>query len=772
MTTILRIHPAIGVSRVGNAEGYIIAPETSAGMPGADGSPISGGLPIKPGEETATISDKDLRDSQGRLKPHAQRFRIFAYADTPTGYPYTGEVSEVCIGSVVDGKTVESITWQVHMANKKSNNWVIPESPPTKKSPEAEQDWNHGIGGMAHYAGGNTPNVRNATFNTSAYPVELNDHKWGLGGDPADVDMSDPVRLTKLVIDAGPKTINTSLGQRVEMDDGPCTYIAADGSVENAAYPQLWPANNFETLLTPNESQLGTMGGLETDAQGRLLVIGAPGYAASWSLAENNPSGAVDGPPDWQPGTKNQPFPPPALDDPFPLWSDIDNDGWLDDAGDGPITAALHFQDGSSRVIDVPAWCICADPAYAPQVRNVVSIWDEVYNSWLRAPELKLDCTIYDADNPDYAATLSYNPSYQAEFEQDVWPMFRAAHLQMFTTDLNSKAIGSHKRISSITPSDDPEAYLRVKDFIRNPNITSGDDLQVGAPMMPLALGDTGGSFLTVTKTQYFFLEQWYAGTYNANTETLTAGELLDKNTLTNLLGGRFSPGIDLTFIVRDPYLYNQDWKSADVGTFRIAAKPLDYANATTAPFLSVGYTPNRTDPNSVEPGDLSKFMALPWHTDYNSCATHLPAPNPSPKENPAILTKNNTLFWSWPAQRPVSVYTYEDYQNNNNAFYAEQRFSVRGTGTQWVAGNPDPEVAVGAESVGRYQDRVNILTHWFNIGTVIQGPAIEGFEGEDTDLFLEVESLLTGPSDWSQPWPIQTTDKVYPDTKSPVTDE
>ena len=37
--------------------------------------------------------------------------------------------------------------------------------------------------------------------------------------------------------------------------------------------------------------------------------------------------------------------------------------------------------------------------------------------------------------------------------------------------------------------------------------------------------------FLTVSHTQYFFLEQWYAGKYNDAKESLTAGELLDKNT-------------------------------------------------------------------------------------------------------------------------------------------------------------------------------------------------------------------------------------------------
>ncbi len=753
MTTILRIHPAIGISRVGNSEEYVIAPETSAGMPPINGADVSGGLPIQPGHETQTITDQDLRDSQGRLKPHAQRFRIFAYADAPTGYPYTGEVTEICVGSTVDGKTVESITWQVHMANKKANNWIIPENP------SDNTDWNNGVGGLAHYANGQTPNVRNGDFGKETYPVALNTADWGTGTPPGEVDMSSPDRLSKLVIDAGPKTINsnTNSGQRIGFDNGPCSYINSDGVVQPVNYPQQWPADNFATLYTPNDSNLGSMGGMETDDQGRLLVIGSPGYAAGWDVGENNPGGTVDQPPSWTESPET-PFAPPGLGDPFPLWSDIDNDGWLDDAGDGPVTAVLHFTDQSVQVIESTAWCVCADPSYAPQVRNVVSIWDEVYNSWLRAPELELDTNIF---NP---TTQEYNANYTAGFEQDVWTIFRAAHLQMFSTDLNQKAIGAHQRINDINPSDNPADYLNVQNFIRDPNTGNGNDLQVGSPLMPLALGDTGASFLTVTHTQYFFLNQWYDNKYDNRTENLTAGELLDKNTLTNLLGGRFSPGIDLTFIVRDPYLYDQDWKNSDVGTFRIGAKTLDYSGELSTPFLSVGYTPNRNEKNPVEPGDLCKFMALPWHTDYNSCATHLPSPNPTPGKgvNPAIVATNNTLFWSWPAQRPVSVYTYEDYVNNGNAFFGEQQFSVRGTGTVWNGPTGDPEYANGPSSVGRYQNRLDIITNWFDIGVVMQGPAITGFTGDNTDLFLEVESKLTGPSDLSQPWPIQTTDKVY----------
>ena len=105
-TPIIRIHPAIGFSRVGNSSDYYLAPDTSAGLT-QPGSTITGGLPIKPGTEATPVSDADLRDAAGALKRQAQRFRLYQYNDAQlaTQYPYTGTVSEIIIGSSVASST-------------------------------------------------------------------------------------------------------------------------------------------------------------------------------------------------------------------------------------------------------------------------------------------------------------------------------------------------------------------------------------------------------------------------------------------------------------------------------------------------------------------------------------------------------------------------------------------------------------------------------------------------------------------------------------------
>ena len=79
--SIFRIHPAIGIARVGNSQEYYLAPESIAAMPqpGKDGDTTTGGLPIRPGTESDIIKSSEIRDAQGAFKRQAARFRIFAY---------------------------------------------------------------------------------------------------------------------------------------------------------------------------------------------------------------------------------------------------------------------------------------------------------------------------------------------------------------------------------------------------------------------------------------------------------------------------------------------------------------------------------------------------------------------------------------------------------------------------------------------------------------------------------------------------------------------
>ncbi|SDT08316.1 LodA/GoxA family CTQ-dependent oxidase [Bradyrhizobium canariense] len=708
--TTFRIHPAIGIARVGNSDGYVIAPETMAGSPPADGSKLTGGLPIRPGTASESIRSSDLRDASGALKRHAARFRLFSYKDSTSETWPRGDGDEVRIGDTVDGRKIADIIWTVHVANKKTNWFVLAE----------EDDKPQGI---ASYADGNLPDIRNPSLTQTGAPQPVD--KLAV--------LALPDRLRKLVIDPGPRVISGKSADPVRFDaQTSAKYfdIARGATVEIPHYPKSFPCDELGQIESPS-GLIDSLGELRTDSFGRLLVLGGRGRAVAWKIAGKSP-----------------------LDD------DVNNDQWFDDTSDGPVSATIVFDDGT-RESAHGAWVTTTDPSFAPQILNVVSMWDDVYDVWVR--QLELAPEIFDGSSEVYRET------YKPTFDDQIAPILRSASQQHWIANLGQTGISAHAALAKITATTDPTgtSLAGLSAVFRDPsqNQTSNTTL------MPLHLGDAGEAMLSLRKTQHFFLSQWNKGIGHflaGAGSKLGPGEFLDKASLVNCIGGRLSPGIDLTFVMREPALYELPWKTSGGGPFRIRARALAYdANLVgDKAFLSVGYVPRHDDQLGLEPGDLSKFMALPWHTDYNSCATHPPDP---------AVPGNRTVFWSWPAQRPVAVYDASQLgwgphslDDSTNVFQlGPQLWSVRGWGTD----------AADAENWGRYQERKDMLYNWHRIGTVLQSPAIEPpiqhIEGDQQDItnapedwYLEVESQLrdTGRTPVT-PFPNYATEITLPDT-------
>ena len=99
----IKVHPGIGMARVGNSDMYFIGPEAPgiAVNPGGEGGPGPGG--------------GTYRDEQGCLKRQAQRFRVYAY-------DAEGNVlGELTVG----GNGVKAMRWQVHARNVKAANYAF-----------------------------------------------------------------------------------------------------------------------------------------------------------------------------------------------------------------------------------------------------------------------------------------------------------------------------------------------------------------------------------------------------------------------------------------------------------------------------------------------------------------------------------------------------------------------------------------------------------------------------------------------------------------------
>src|SRR5437764_13495055 len=85
MATVFKIHPAVGVARVGNSDDFFVGPERLGERPNPPGG---------------------FKDAQCRVKRQAARFRIFAHHDD-------NSVEEITSAKA-------DITWTVHLANKKA----------------------------------------------------------------------------------------------------------------------------------------------------------------------------------------------------------------------------------------------------------------------------------------------------------------------------------------------------------------------------------------------------------------------------------------------------------------------------------------------------------------------------------------------------------------------------------------------------------------------------------------------------------------------------
>ena len=672
---VFRVHPAIGIARVGNTEEFYLGPETMAGLPVDGDARVTGGLPIVPGTDAQTITSADLRDRNGALKRQAARFRIYQYPRLDHEHYPTGAGTEIVIGSAVDGKTVKDVIWTVHLANKKANSYLL----------------NDNLG-LAVYQ-------------------KVNAEQLHLRNEPQGLDPNNAARIRRLVIDPGPRAVRGSATAPVRFNKSTvASYWRAGNEIaQSSAYPTSFPDDSFAQLYTPT-GPIDTLGELRTDDKGRLLVLGGYGKACGWLQPDGTPFPLIGGM--IAPGE----------------YGDVNADGWFDDTGDGPVSAVIVFDDESVESVH-PAWVVTTDPSYAPQTLNVVSLWDDIFDTWVRRMDLLPD--LFDH---------RYKDAYRPSFTDHLFPIFRAPALQRWNTNLPERAIAAHDAVARITATDDPaETIMTGLAYVRDPNAPRQSSL--GAPFMPLSMGDAGKAFLTVTLTQWFFLTQWNKKRFDAERRmSVGPGEYLDRAVLVNCLGGRFAPGIEMTFMVRDPAVYRADWKEAGCGPFRFRARPLDYdAVQYSRPFLTVGYIPFHLGPDGItsaplEPGDATKFMAVPWHTDYNACATHNSAPNPE---------MSSALYWSWPSQRPVAVQVASDVRDGQ---LGPQRYSIRGAGT----------VVADLGDAGRYQNLLDMIANWHRIGFVIQGTAIAGDIDYSGDQYLEVASLLDEPE--IVPWPMNST--------------
>ncbi|MEH2329957.1 LodA/GoxA family CTQ-dependent oxidase [Nostoc sp.] len=568
MVAHCKIYPGIGIARLGNSPNeFFIASEAPGHAPTPEGG---------------------FKDSEGRIKRQASRFRIYAYDDQ---------------NNVVQEITTEDadITWTVHLANKKAS-------------------W-HEFHGRYH----------------PDQPLRNND----IQNTP-----QNPDARAVLVIDPGARSISGPNKSGLE-------YRFDGGKFFHQEIP---------------------LGELRTDEAGHLLVLG--GYGDSGSIKLDNP-----------------------------ITHYANNDSWFDDTSDGSVTAKVVLKNGKEIPV-TGSWVLVTPPNYAPQIDNLVSLYDvakevAVNQNWFPVPD-------------------------RISFTQDVYPILvRGANYQW----VNARSFRGHgpgtrgdfsnpKLLEELADNTGNGKSLREYVFNRFRDPEKLDPAQANYYFMPQLSGDDGDveekdpkKWLTVIKSQYEVLKRWAEGNFEndwtgTSLTMLAFTEIpvkeqpsaLDRAALEPCVGGAFFPGIEMTYISTDKETYSEP--------FRLKAE--------------------------LEPGDITKYMAVPWQADFYECQIH----------------------W-WPAQRPDDVVTEQEFiratkdlkltdpKNTLESMLAERKRWDRGIAGQ-EAIFPPPLIQREGETKEQYDERVkkqqyigdnDMVAKWSQLGFVV---AKEGINGDV--VFVETE--------------------------------
>lgn len=364
--------------------------------------------------------------------------------------------------------------------------------------------------------------------------------------------------------------------------------------------------------------------------------------------------------------------------------------GYWDDISDGYVLATIHLKNGET--VDAEAgWLLIGSPKYAPELVNITTLWDTMYDTAIRG--LGADPEVFDtkkygplADKfptyQGYNPLIGFNPDYQVDFKTQILPIIERMQSYRWVADIPYLNDFAHPGFDLADPSENNRAHReRYFGFFRVPVLPADYDewigkvangpnqlfsTEEGVPLMPLNSGDNSVTnsgpiykFETLSATQFFYMTQWAAGRFSNQETTVDTclAEQLDQASVGNCVGAPFSPGIETTWISRNRQIYDG---LAHLKLAHFTGSNHDLLNYYEQNGLSV--TADEAEGQGCEPGDLTKRMAIPWQSDFQECTVQ--TPNIShPKVNQFAdgtgieVPPTYYVYW-WPPQSPMHVVT------------------------------------------------------------------------------------------------------------------
>ncbi|CAB1274481.1 CTQ-dependent lysine 6-oxidase LodA [Candidatus Nitrosacidococcus tergens] len=319
----------------------------------------------------------------------------------------------------------------------------------------------------------------------------------------------------------------------------------------------------------------------------------------------------------------------------------------------------VELTDGTS--INLSSWVACCSPNFAPEIVNISTLDDTMFDVGVRYFNLVPDI---------YRDKTGWNTDFIANYQRDILPIIQRISRYQWVSNVQSMSSFCSYIFDFSDPS--PENAVNRQQYFsyfRKPTIYTSNGIKGESntlfsedhvPIMPLNSGSNSVNnvnvekFLTLNETQYFLLSQWAAGKFINNPHYKPYPHCLDtKAAMGNCVGLPLSPGIEVTWSVLNPAIYASPYHIAQFGSEE------DYQMSGLSPSRDETEDRKKEKDRGCEPGDLTKRMAIPWQADFFNCTVqYVNFTDPSRNKDEGMPVPPTYYAYWWPPQAPWDVLT------------------------------------------------------------------------------------------------------------------
>lgn len=440
-----------------------------------------------------------------------------------------------------------------------------------------------------------------------------------------------------------------------------------------------------------------------------------------------------------------------------------DNSNWYDDSCDGRVTAVIRNRKGEivAELNDkrTSAWIATTPPDYAPQIQPISTMFDMAAGTVKPHPVKHTDLSqvfpifyrLYRMQWVNLGDFLA--PSFRETIDQ----LIASGDFHYLYNDIEAGA-AVRKKVFDLFRNPiydyDNEPIIPSKDHTGIENRGAGTTT-LKQPYYPGDGIDYPGSpaqWFAIPPLLYKHLQAWADGYFeplkldvphdkvdmdtlgrhfrqsfmDASNDPAKRPLLMTRAVLDTLYGGGFHPGVELTWPMRHKQMYaehNVVFEEVTAGNKFLGLREIrinsdDKGTGSEHFFKDFGFQFNEEDVRKsmdpeheahwlwqITPGDLTKWMGIPWQSDAGSCQ--------------AVFTNEQypTPAW-WAANLPVYVLTHNTFAEMKKDVLPETARNLFASRLPWLHTADTGYVGYHAEG-GYTNGLINMVYKWKDVGMV-----------------------------------------------------